>query len=916
MSKKEKLYLIDGSSYIFRAFYGIKQFLSNSDGLPTNALYGFTTMLIKVVREEAPDYLAVVFDSKEPTFRHKMFPEYKANRDTPPEELAEQFPYFEPLVKAFNIVSLRKPGFEADDIIGTLAGQGEAAGLAVTIVSGDKDMMQLITPMVHMLDTMKGKRFEEPDVVEKFGVLPDKVIEVMGLMGDASDNIPGVKGVGPKTATELIQKYSSIAELYERVDEVEKKKLHEKLVQDKEQALLSRELVTIDRQVPLDCKIEDLKVRAADPTALKKMFTQLDFSRLLEKLESAPAVGEAPSPNAPSEGTEMAPEKSAPVQPVETHYETVLDEKSLDRWIKKLKSAGQFAVDLETTSKHPMQAAMVGISFSCETGEAAYLPVAHNYLGVPEQLDKKLALAKLKPLLEDAQITKCGQNIKYDLIVFASEGVQLAGIEFDSMLASYVLNPSKRNHNMDDLAMEYLGRKTIHYDEVAGKGAKQIGFDEVAIEPATEYAAEDADVTWQLTQTLRALLDAEAAALYREIELPLIEVLADMEMAGVKIDVKHLAKLSRQIDQDLKKLEGEIHALAGEPFNINSPKQLSVILFEKLQLRVIKKTKTGYSTDVNVLEALADEHALPEKILSFRQLAKLKSTYVNALPLAVNKKTGRVHTSYNQTVAATGRLSSSDPNLQNIPIRSELGKEIRKAFIAEGEGVLLLSADYSQIELRILAHLSEDPALTRAFKKGEDIHTRTAAEIFGQALDAVDEEGRRMAKAVNFGIVYGLSAFGLSRQLKISPKDAKIFIDQYFDLYKNVKTFMESTIEDARRKGYTTTLMNRRRYLPDLNSKNRQVREAAERVAINSPVQGSAADLIKLAMIRLHEKIRGNKLKSKMIMQVHDELVFEYPRNEEEILKSLVRHEMEEGFPLKVPVVVHMATGKNWNEAH
>jgi len=524
-------------------------------------------------------------------------------------------------------------------------------------------------------------------------------------------------------------------------------------------------------------------------------------------------------------------------------------------------------------------------------------------------------LAKLKPLLEDAKIAKCGQNIKYDLIVFASEGIQLRGIEFDSMLASYVLNPSKRNHNMDALAMEYLGRKTIHYDEVAGKGVKQIGFDAVPIEQATEYAAEDADVTWQLTQKLRALLDEEAVALYREIELPLIDVLADMEMTGVKIDVKHLAALSRKIDKELKRLEEEIHALAGEPFNINSPKQLSVILFEKLKLRVIKKTKTGYSTDVNVLEELADEHALPEKILSFRQLSKLKSTYVDALPLEVNKKTGRVHTSYNQTVAATGRLSSSDPNLQNIPIRSDFGKEIRKAFIAEGER-LLLSADYSQIELRILAHLSEDRALMRAFKKGEDIHTRTAAEIFGQGLDAVDEEGRRMAKAVNFGIVYGLSAFGLSRQLKISPKDAKIFIDQYFDLYKNVKTFMEGTIEDARKKGYTTTLMNRRRYLPDLNSKNRQVREAAERVAINSPVQGSAADLIKLAMIRLYEKIKENKLKSKMILQVHDELVFEYPLIEEITIKSLVQNEMEKGFPLKVPVVVHMQAGKNWNEAH
>ncbi len=899
MPKKPKLYLIDGSSYIFRAFYGIRQFLSNSKGLPTNALYGFTTMLSKVVRDEQPDYLAVVFDSKAKTFRHDMYPDYKANRDTPPEELAQQFPYFEPLVEAFNMVSLRQDGYEADDIIGTLAKMGEQAGMAVTIVSGDKDMMQLISPNVHMLDTMKDKRFEKPEVIDKFGVPPDKVIEVMGLMGDASDNIPGVKGVGPKTATELIRKYGSIEELYKNIDEIDKQKLKDKLETDKDNALLSRKLVTIDTEMSLDCKVEDLKMREPDTGKLRALYTEFEFKSLLENLP---------------EGSEDSGETSkTESKKVESHYETIMDEQALNTLVKKLKNAKEFALDLETTSKHPTRAEMVGISFSWAEGEACYIPVSHRYLGVPEQLDKQKVIEALKPLLQDGKLKKFGHNIKYDLIVLANEGVALKGIAFDSMLASYVLDPSKRQHGLDALALELLGHQNITYADVAGKGAKQIGFDEVEIEPAAEYAAEDSDITWRLTHALKARLKDETLKLYEELELPLIEVLADMEMTGVRVDREHLAKLSRQLDKDLKKLENEIYALAGEPFNINSPKQLGVILFEKLELRVIKKTKTGPSTDMSVMEELAGEHELPDRIVNYRQLSKLKSTYIDALPLEIYEKTGRVHTSYNQTVAATGRLSSSDPNLQNIPIRSDLGKEIRRAFVADQNG-WLLSADYSQIELRILAHLSDDPALIRAFKKGEDIHSRTAAEIFGQPLDAVDEEGRRMAKAVNFGIVYGLSAFGLSRQLKISPKDAKKFIDQYFDLYKNVKTFMERTIEEARQCGYTVTVMNRRRYLPDLDSKNRQVREAAERMAINSPVQGSAADMIKVAMIRLHQKLA--KLKSKMIMQVHDELVFECPAKEKKEVESLVKKEMEGVWPMQVPVVVHLDWGKNWNEAH
>ncbi|MBL7019814.1 MAG: DNA polymerase I [Nitrospinaceae bacterium] len=894
MSKAKSLYLIDGSSYIFRAYFGIRQFLSTSTGFPTNALYGFIHMLQKVVKDEKPDYLAVAFDSKEKTFRHKMYADYKANREAPPEDLAKQFPYFEPLVQAYNIHGIRVPGYEADDIIGTLAKKAADEGFRVVIVSGDKDMMQLIGPDIRMLDTMKNKWFGIEEVEEKFGVTPDKVIDVMGLMGDSSDHIPGVKGVGPKTASELIRKFGSIHELYERIDEVDKVKLREKLVQDKEMALLSRQLVTIDTSMQLKGELEDLKCKSPDKAELRKLFSEFEFSSLLGELGDDSDV-------------------SSPA--IESHYETILTEADLERWIGQLKKSKLFALDLETTSLHPVQARVVGISLSCEVGVACYIPLAHRYLGVPDQLNIDWVFKKLKPLLEDPQLKKVGQNIKYDLIVLRNEGVNLQGVAFDTMLASYILNPSGRRHNMDDLARDYLGHTTIKYKEVVGTASKEIGFDEVDVERATEYAAEDADITWRLYEKLSPLLKGDDLKLFLELELPLIEVLAEMEIHGMKLDESHLQNLSKKIQKMIENHEKDIYSIAGEQFNINSPKQLSVILFEKLGLPVIKKTKSGYSTDVSVLEQLAAEHELPDVVLAYRQLGKLKSTYVDALQEDIFNKTGRVHTSFNQTVAATGRLSSSNPNLQNIPIRTEMGREIRKAFIAEGNNHLL-SADYSQVELRVLAHLSEDEALMEAFQMGEDIHTRTACEIFGTTPDRLDAEARRMAKAVNFGIVYGLSAFGLSRQLKIFPKEAKKFIDQYFALYKKVKIYMEETVAQAREVGYTMTLMNRKRYLPDLKSQNRQVRESAERVAINSPVQGSAADLIKLAMIQLAKKISEKKLKSIMILQVHDELVFECPEEEEQVMKALVKTEMEEVVPLKVPLVVDIGWGKNWNTAH
>ncbi len=896
MSKPKSLYLIDGSSYIFRAYYGIRQFLSTSKGFPTNALYGFINMLQKVVKDEKPDYLAVTFDSKEKTFRHEMYADYKANREAPPEDLAKQFPYFEPLVHAFNIHSVRVPGYEADDIMGTLAKKGAQEGLQVVIVSGDKDMMQLIGPDIRMLDTMKNKWFDIEGVEEKFGVPPDRVIEVMGLMGDSSDHIPGVKGVGPKTATELIRKFGSIEELYERIDEVDKQKLREKLVQDKEMALLSRQLVTINSSMELEFKLEDLKLKPSNITELKKLFSEFEFSSLLGELEdnSDPVV-------------------SSPA--IASQYETLLTEADFERWLKQLKKSKIFALDLETTNLRPVRARVVGISFSCEEGVACYIPLGHRYLGVPDQLALDWVIKKLKPILEDPQIKKVGQNIKYDLIVLRNEGVDLRGIAFDTMLASYILNPSGRRHNMDALAQNYLGHTTIKYKDVVGTASKEIGFDEVDVERATEYAAEDADITWRLYEKLSSLLQGDDLQLFQDLELPLLEVLAEMEIHGMKLDQKHLQNLSTIIEGKIEYHIKKIHSIAGEEFNINSPKQLSVILFEKLGLPVIKKTKSGYSTDVTVLEQLAEEHDLPEVVLAYRQLGKLKSTYVDALQDEIFSKTGRVHTSFNQTVAATGRLSSSNPNLQNIPIRTEMGREIRKAFIAEGNNHLL-SADYSQVELRILAHLSGDEALIEAFQMGEDIHTRTACEIFGTSADRLDAEARRMAKAVNFGIVYGLSAFGLSRQLKIYPREAKKFIDQYFALYKKVKVYMEETVAEAKEVGFTQTLMNRKRYMPDLESQNRQLREAAGRVAINSPVQGSAADLIKLAMIRLAQKIREKKLKSRMILQVHDELVFECPEEEEQEMRALVKKEMEGVVPLKVPLVVDMGWGKNWNTAH
>jgi len=891
MPKNPHLYLIDGSSYIYRAFFAIRQFLSNSKGLPTNAIFGFTNMLLKILKEEKPDYLAIAFDPKGPTFRHEEYEEYKAQRPDTPDDLIPQIPYIFKLVESFNIPILLKEGYEADDFIGTVVKQAEKKGFKVTIISGDKDLFQLITKDVIVKDTMKDKTYDVAAVKERFGVEPSRLIEIMALMGDKIDNIPGVPGIGEKTAIELIKEFNSIENLYKNTGRIKKEKLKESLKTHKEDALLSKKLCTIDTDMPVDVDLEELKVKEIKKEELIELFKELEFSKLLKEFTTKKDISEK-------------------------RYKTIFKQEELKDLIEKLKKRGEFAVDLETTHKEPMRADIVGISLSTKEDEAFYVPVSHEYPDAPAQIKKDFVLKSLKPLLEDENIKKFGQNIKYEIIVLSNAGIALKGVVFDTMLASYLINPSKRNHNLEDIALEYLDYKMTTYKEIVGTGKKEIGFHQVDIKTATRYSGEDADITFQLTKVLSPLIkEKEMENLLYQVELPLVSVLATMEKNGVRIDGDFLREMSKSLKLQLDNLISKIYKLAGEEFNINSPLQLREILFDKLKLAPVKKTKTGYSTDVDVLEQLALQHELPAEILNYRLLSKLKSTYIDSLSKLINPKTGRIHTSFNQTVTATGRLSSSDPNLQNIPIRTEVGREIRKAFIPD-KGNLLLSADYSQIELRLLAHLSEDKAMIKAFEKGEDIHASTAREIFGVFPETVTPDIRRVAKAVNFGIIYGISPFGLSKQLNISQKDAKEYIEGYFLKYPKVKEYIEDTIKKAYDKGYTTTILNRRRYIPELESKNKNVREFGERTAMNTPIQGSAADLIKVAMINIHHMMMKKSLKSKMILQVHDELVFEVLKDEMEAIKSLVKNEMEGVMEMKVPISVDINTGKNWNEAH
>lgn len=886
---KTAFYIIDGNSYIYRAFYAIRG-LSNSAGLPTNAVFGFANMLLKVIKEKTPDLLAIVFDPKGPTRRHLEYKEYKAHRPPMPKDLVPQIPYIHNLVTAFRIPVFVQEGQEADDLIATLAQKAELDGMSVTIVTGDKDILQLVGPHIKVYDTLKDKIYGPADVEERFGVPPDRVIEIMGLMGDAADNIPGVPGIGEKTAQALIKQYGTIENVLAHAQEITKPKLRQSLLEFAHLARLSRELAVLRADVPLDVNYDDLKMKPPDNAALMKLLKELEFPSLLKYVTQEPGQ--------------------------EAEYQAVLEETELQDLVAVLSSAKEFCFDTETTSIDPMQAELVGISFSVKPHHAYYVPLGHLYLGAPKQIPLDQALAALKPVMENPEIGKVGQNIKYDLLVLGHYGISVKGISFDTMIASYLLNPGKTSHGLDAIALEYLNYKTMTYAEVTGAGKKQIGFSAVDVKTATRYSGEDADITLRLRQTLAPLLkEQNIEKLFRELEMPLMEVLADMERIGVKIDADFLKNMSAKLGTEIAQIERTIYGLAGTEFNINSPKQLAEILFVKLALTPIKKTKTGFSTNVDVLEELAHVHPLPAEILKYRTLAKLKSTYIDALPLMINPKTGRLHTSLNQTVTATGRLSSSDPNLQNIPIRTELGREIRRAFIAE-QGSSLLSADYSQIELRVLAHMSHDQGLIRTFQEDEDVHTRTASEIFGLPHEEITSEMRRKAKAVNFGIIYGISAFGLAQDIGVSNSEAKRYIDDYFARYPGVREFLDRTIEEARTKGSVFTLLGRRRFIPELASSIAAVRSFGERMAVNTPIQGTAADLIKLAMINIQKRLKREELRSKMILQVHDELVFEVPDSEIDAMQKLAREEMEGVLKLVVPIKVDMGVGKNWDEAH
>ncbi len=901
------LYLIDGTAQIFRAFYAV-QALSKKDGTPTNAIFGFVKMLLKLIQDESPHYLGVCFDPPGPTFRHEMYEQYKAHRPATPEELIQQIAPIKEFVRLMNIPIYEVSGYEADDALATLATKAEQQGLKVMIVSPDKDLLQLVTENVWtMSERMGHKKIYTPEAVqEKYGIAPAQIRDFLGMVGDSSDNIPGIKGIGPKTASALLTQFGSLEAVLEHPEAVKSKSQQERLRTDKAIALQSKDLATVRTDVPVELNLDDVHVSTPDYEKLRAYFHDFEFYSLIRDVIPAENLGYP-----------LADVAATAPEPQEKHYETVLTEEHLQRVLNDIRQSGGFAVDTETTSTDPMRAELVGISVSTQPHHGAYIPVGHRYIGAPKQLALDAVIQAFKPILEDPDMPKYGQNIKYDIIVLSHYGIRMQGVAFDSMLASYVLNPSKRSHGMDNLAEEFLNYRTITFEELCGKGAKQTTIDMVPVEPVTDYAAEDADVTLQLTTILQSKVkDGGLQDLYQRVELPLVDVLVTMEQHGVKVDTVMLQELSGEFQKKMRVIEQEIFELAGQEFNINSPKQLGPILFEKLQMPGAKKTKTGYSTDVDALTDLARAgYELPGKVLEFRQLSKLKSTYSDALPKQIHPKTGRIHTSFNQTVAATGRLSSSDPNLQNIPIRTAEGRKIRQAFIPE-DGFLMLSADYSQIELRIMAHVTGDPELQKAYRQNEDIHTKTATQIFGLPAAQITPDMRREAKTINFSVIYGIGAFSLSKDLNIPRSEAQRYIDEYFALYKGVKEFMESTIRQAKKTGYVTTLLNRIRYIPEIKSKNNNIQRFGERTAVNTPIQGTAADMIKLAMIVIHQRLLNEYPDVKMIMQVHDELVFEVPERVADKVKQLVINEMESVLDLDVPIKVEAHYGKNWDEAH
>ncbi|MFH0732724.1 MAG: DNA polymerase I [Candidatus Omnitrophota bacterium] len=883
----KKLFLIDGNSFCYRAYYAIKG-LANSKGLPTNAVYGFISMLRKIIQEHSPDYVGVCFDRPKPTFRHEKYDKYKIHRKPMPDDLVQQMPIIKDVLAAYNIAIYEKDGFEADDIIGTLAKAASKSEIDVFIATGDKDALQLVGEHVFIYSThADGLIYDEKEVIARYGVRPESMVDIMALMGDTSDNIPGVTGIGEKTAVELIKEYKSLDKLYEGLETVKSKARKALLEKFKEQAYLSKALATIDEAVDIDIDFSKLKLGEPDKERLYQIFKELEFKNLLSEFASSKAI--------------------------QKDYRMINDKESLSRLIAQLSKAGEVAFDFETTSTDPMIAELVGVSFCFKETHAQYISFAQAKQNL--SLNTREVLGLLKPFFENEAIKKIGQNIKYEILLLSNNSIDLRGVYFDTMVASYLLNPSKANHNLSDISIEYLDYKPTPITQLIGKGKSAITMDKVEPALVCDYCCEDSDVTFRLKQLLeKRLKEKDLFKLFCEVDMPLVKVLACMEYSGVSIDKKVLEEISAQMHSRLGTIASQIYEIAGSEFNLNSPKQLAVILFENLKLPVVKKTKTGISTDVEVLTKLAKEHAICSLLLEYRELSKLQSTYVDALPQLMNPKTHKVHTSFNQTVTATGRLSSSDPNLQNIPTRTQEGRRIRKAFICSEKRGILLSADYSQIELRILAHLSGDEELITAFRNKDDIHRHTASLIFNCPQEKVTQIQRNQAKTVNFGIIYGMSPYGLSKELDITPEEAKIFIDAYFDKYKTVREYLDSVLVLAREKYYVTTMLGRCRFIPEINSPNQTIRQFAERTAINTPIQGSAADLIKIAMIEIYNEMLQQDFKSKMILQVHDELVFDALEREKDKLGSLVKSKMENAVKLKVPVEVTIKTGNNWAE--
>ncbi|KXK46401.1 MAG: DNA polymerase I [Chlorobi bacterium OLB5] len=946
----KRLFLLDGMALAYRAYFSmIRTPLINSKGMNTSAVFGFVNTLNKLIDDEKPDFIAVAFDTSEPTFRHKQFADYKATREAMPDDLRPQIDIIKEVISAYNIPMIEQHGFEADDIIGTLVKRAEKENVLSFMVTSDKDYMQLVNKNIKLYKparSVQGQKVSDVEIIgpdgvkEKFGVGPEHVIDILALMGDKVDNIPGVKGIGEKTASALIQEYGSLENLYKNIDKITKPKLKENLVNCKGDAFMSKELATIHTEMPLKIDFHKLTYSEKNVSQLEKLFSELEFKSLLKKLigSTEQSVNIQAVSVEEASVAEQTPSFKGSMQDINTFphkYHTILNLDQFKRLCKKLKSTDEFAFDTETTSENPMNAKLVGLSFCYDEAEAFYVPLLFkensetDLFGKPSksksksdeslpELDEESIINELKPVLEDKKTAKIGQNIKYDMLVMKNHGIDLKNVGFDTMIAAYVLKPES-SYKMDNLSEQYLNYRCVPITDLIGSGKSntQITMDRVPFQLASDYAAEDADVTLRLYHRIEyELKKISLDNLCRDIEFPLIEVLADMEFTGVRVDTKILGDINEELKKAEKRLEKEIYDLAEVKFNINSTKQLADVLFNKLQLAAKKKIKTGFSTDTKVLEELRNEHPIAVKLLDYRTVTKLRSTYTEGLLEIINKKTGKIHTSYNQTVAATGRLSSANPNLQNIPIRTEIGRSLRKAFVPDKKGNIILSADYSQIELRIMAHLSGDVNMIKAFERKHDIHRETASKIFKVKPDAVDQNMRRKAKEVNFGIIYGIQAFGLAQRLNIDQREARDIIQSYFTNFPTINAWLEKTKEFARTKGYTETLAGRRRYLPNINNKNSVVRQRDERIAINMPVQGTAADMIKIAMIDIFSEFTKKKLKSKMILQVHDELVFDCEKSELDTVKKIVQNKMKNAIKMNVPIDVEMGEGINWYEAH